>query len=96
MMAVVGAAALAWFLVPFFWRSKRAAVRVLGAVVVALAGAGAVVPFVLNFIPEKPPTAREQAIALVIEPQNLLDALNADIERAVPMRERFRVEPVAR
>jgi hypothetical protein len=62
MMAVVGAAALAWFLVPFFWGSKRAAVRVLGAVVVALAGAGAVVPFVLNFIPEKPPTAREQAI----------------------------------
>jgi hypothetical protein len=62
MMAVVGAAALAWFLVPLFWGSKRAAVRVLGAVVVALAGAGAVVPFVLNFIPEKPPTAREQAI----------------------------------
>ena len=62
MMAVVGAAALAWFLVPFFWRSKLSAVRVLGGVVAILLGAGAVVPFVLNFIPEKPPSAREQAI----------------------------------
>ncbi len=62
MMAVVGAAALAWFLVPFFWRSKQPAVRVLGGVLAILLGAGAVVPFVLNFIPEKPATTREQAI----------------------------------
>ena len=34
----------------------------LGGVAAILLGAGAVVPFVLNFIPEKPATAREQAI----------------------------------
>lgn len=62
MMAVVGAAALGWFLVPLFWRSKHAAVRVVGAVVAVLAGAGAAVPFVLNFIPEAKPTAYEADI----------------------------------
>ena len=54
MMAVVGAAALAWFLVPFFWRSKQLG----GACVGRSAGGrarrrrgGAVRP---DFIPEKP------------------------------------------
>jgi hypothetical protein len=62
MMAVVGAAALAWFLLPLFWQSRIGAVRIAGALVVLLAGAGAAVPFVLNFIPEKPPTPYEKAI----------------------------------
>jgi hypothetical protein len=62
MMALVGSAALIWFLLPLFWRSKQPAVRVAGAVLVALLGAGAIVPFVLNFIPEEKPTAREVAI----------------------------------
>jgi hypothetical protein len=62
MMALVGAAALAWFLVPLFWRSKYSAVRVLGAVAAVLAGAGAAVPFVFNFIPEPKPTTYEAAI----------------------------------
>jgi hypothetical protein len=35
---------------------------VIGAVVVILIGAGAAVPLVLNFIPEKPPTAYEKSI----------------------------------
>lgn len=62
MMAVVGAAALGWFLVPFFWRSKLPPVRVLGAVLVALLGAGAIVPLVLDYIPEKPATERDKSI----------------------------------
>jgi hypothetical protein len=62
MMAAVGAAALVWFLVPLFWHSKYAPARVLGVFVVILAGAGAVVPFALNFVPEDKPTNYERAI----------------------------------
>lgn len=62
MMAVIGAAALVWLLVPFFWRSKLPPVRVLGVVLVALLGAGAIVPLVLDYIPEKPATARDKSI----------------------------------
>jgi len=54
MMAVVGAAALVWVLVPLFWRSQNSIVRVGGAALAAIAGAGAIVPFVLDFIPEAP------------------------------------------
>lgn len=62
MMATIGAAALVWFLLPFFWRSKYPAVRVVGAVVVALLGAGAAIPFALNFVPEPKPTPYQAAI----------------------------------
>jgi hypothetical protein len=62
MMAVVGAAALVWFLVPLFWNSKYSAVRVFGAAAAFIIGAGAAGPFVLNFIPEAKPTAQEAAI----------------------------------
>ena len=62
MMALVGAAALVWFLVPFFWRSKYSVVRVAGAVLIAILGAGAVVPLVFDFIPEPKSTPREIAI----------------------------------
>jgi hypothetical protein len=62
MMALVGAAALVWFLMPFVWRSKYALVRVAGAVLIAILGAGAVVPLVVDFIPEPKTTPREIAI----------------------------------
>ena len=62
MMAVIGAAALAWFLVPMFWNSKLSAVRVVGATAAFIIGAGGIAPLVLDFIPETPPTARDQAI----------------------------------
>lgn len=62
MMSVVGAAALPWFLLPIFWRSERALVRVTGAVLVALLGAGAIVPLVLDFIPQPRPSPRDIAI----------------------------------
>jgi hypothetical protein len=62
MMAVVGGAALVWILMPLAWRSASAAVRVLGAVLIFLVGAGAAVPFVLDFIPEDKPSARDVEI----------------------------------
>ena len=62
LMAVVGSAALMWCLIPIFWRSKHALVRVLGVSVVVLAGAGAAVPFALMFIPAEKPTAYQTAI----------------------------------
>jgi hypothetical protein len=52
MLAAVGAAALAWFVFPLFWRSRYFGVRVAGAVAVVVIGAGAIAPFVLHFIPE--------------------------------------------
>src|SRR6478672_11361318 len=48
MMAVVGGAALVWFLLPRIWNSRTALVRVLGAVGIVLLGAGAAVPLVLD------------------------------------------------
>lgn len=61
MMATVGAGALIWFLVPLAWRMP-ALVRAPAATVAVIVGAGAALPFVFNFIPEPPVTARGQAI----------------------------------
>jgi len=62
MMAVLGAAALIWFLLPLFWNSPNLLMRVLGAALLFIVGAGAVVPFVLNFIPEPKPSAMDLRI----------------------------------
>ena len=62
MMAAVGAAAIIWFLLPRFWTSGSPVVRVLGAVLVVIVGAGAAVPAVLNYIPEPKPSARDLQI----------------------------------
>ena len=62
MMAVVGGAAIMWFLLPLFWKSSNSLILVLGAACVVLLGAGAMVPFVLRFIPEPPATKRDIAI----------------------------------
>jgi hypothetical protein len=62
MMAVVGAAALGWFLIPFAWNSRFSSLRAVGAALVVVVAAGAAVPFVLNFIPDAQPTARDKAI----------------------------------
>jgi hypothetical protein len=62
MMAIVGAAALIWFLLPAVWNSKSSIVRVVGAVAIVIAGAGAAVPFILNFVPEDKPTPQQAAI----------------------------------
>jgi hypothetical protein len=62
MMAVVGAAAIIWFILPKFWTSRSSVVRVLGATLIVIVGAGAAVPVVLNFIPEAKPKARDLRI----------------------------------
>jgi hypothetical protein len=62
MMAVVGCAALIWLVVPLLWNSRNQSVRVAGAALVFIIGAGAAAPFVLDFIPESPPSARDAAI----------------------------------
>jgi hypothetical protein len=62
MMAVIGGAAIIWVLLPRFWNSQSSVMRVLGAVLVVLVGAGAAAPLVLDFIPEPRVTTRDAAI----------------------------------
>jgi hypothetical protein len=62
MLSAVGAAALVWFLFPLFWRSRRPWLGVVGACVAVIVGAGAIVPFILEFVPSKPQTAYEKSI----------------------------------
>ena len=62
MMAVVGGAAIVWILLPRLWGSRSPVLRVFGAVFIFLVGAGAAVPFVLNFIPESKASARDAQI----------------------------------
>jgi hypothetical protein len=62
LMATVGAAALVWFLFPTVWNAKWSPARVLGSVVVVLAGAGAAVPLIVDSIPEEKPTPQQAAI----------------------------------
>jgi hypothetical protein len=62
MMAVVGASAIPWFFLPRFWTSNSPLSRVLGGAFVVIAGAGAIIPMVLNYIPEPTATARDKMI----------------------------------
>ncbi|HEX8840653.1 MAG TPA: AcrB/AcrD/AcrF family protein [Sphingomicrobium sp.] len=62
LMAVVGAAALIWILFPKAWRSSNSVVRVFGAFLIFVIGAGAAIPAVVGLIPEKPSTPRDRQI----------------------------------
>ena len=62
MMATVGCAAMAWTLVPLVWNTRFSALRVIGTMAAVVIGVGAVVPLVLNYIPEPKPTPRDAAI----------------------------------
>jgi hypothetical protein len=62
MMAVVGGAALIWLLLPRFWTSRNFLSVVLGSFLVVAVGGGMLVPILVGFIPEKPPTARDKQI----------------------------------
>jgi len=62
MMAIVGGAAIAWFLLPKVWSSGSSVIRVLGAVAIVIVGAGAATPFVMRFIPEPKPSAQDTQI----------------------------------
>jgi len=62
MLALPGAAAIVWLLVPFVWSSKTSIVKIVGVVAVIVAGLGAAVPLAVNYIPQQKRTAREVAI----------------------------------
>jgi hypothetical protein len=62
MLAVTGAVALVWTLVPIVWSSRLAAVRILGVTAVVVAGLGGAVPWAMNYVPQKKRTAQEAAI----------------------------------
>jgi hypothetical protein len=69
MLAVPGAVALLWALVPLVWKAKWAdlelagvSLRVLATTAAVVAGLGAAVPLIIDQIPEKKPTARDAAI----------------------------------
>ncbi len=62
MLALPGAAAIVWLLVPLVWSSKSSIVKILGVTAVIVAGLGAAVPLAVNYIPQQKRTAREVAI----------------------------------
>jgi len=71
MLAVVGCAAIAWYWLPFVWNYNWPKLKIGGrfydpqpvaAALVVIIGVGAIVPLVVGFIPEAPPTARDKAI----------------------------------
>ena len=62
MMAVIGGAAIIWFLLPRFWTSGSFLKVVLGSFLVVAAGGGMLVPVMVGFIPEPPATARDKQI----------------------------------
>jgi hypothetical protein len=62
MLTLVGCAALIWILAPLAWNSRSSAIRVAGAVLITVVGVGALVPFILGFIPEPKPSKYERAI----------------------------------
>jgi hypothetical protein len=62
MMAAVGGAALIWILLPSAWNSRSSVVRVFGAFLVFVVGAGAAIPAVIDFIPEPKASARDLQI----------------------------------
>jgi hypothetical protein len=63
LLAVVGAVAIVWLLVPVFERSGSMLLRTFGAVAIALIGFGAVTPLAMNFAPVSKVTPREAQIS---------------------------------
>jgi len=62
LMAVVGAVAIIWVLVPVFDRARNVVVRTLGIVAVAIIGLGALVPMAMNFAPGRKLSPRDVQI----------------------------------
>lgn len=59
MLAVTGAVALVWVLVPLFLGSRSALVRTLGVVTVVIIGLGAAVPLLSDYLPGNRQTKRD-------------------------------------
>lgn len=62
MLAVPGAAAIVWLLVPAVATSRHALVRAFGVAAVVIAGLGAAIPLAMNWVPAKKLTAQEIAV----------------------------------
>ena len=62
MLALPGAAALVWLLVPRVWSSNSSIVKIFGVSGVVVAGLGAAVPLAVDYLPQKKRTQREVAI----------------------------------
>jgi hypothetical protein len=62
MMAVIGGAAIIWFLLPRFWGSRNFLSVVFGSFLVVAVGGGMLIPVLVGFIPDKPDTPRDKAI----------------------------------
>jgi hypothetical protein len=62
MMAVIGSAALVWISLPRTWNSSTSSIRIIATTLAVVIGCGAAVPFVVGFIPEPKPTARDAQI----------------------------------
>jgi hypothetical protein len=60
--ATIGAAAIAWILLPILWRSKILPVSVLGTALVAVIAAGAATPMVLSYVPNAAASERDRQI----------------------------------
>jgi hypothetical protein len=59
MLAVPGAVAIVWILVPLFGESKSILLRTAGVFLAAIVGAGAAVPLVTDYLPKEAPSKRE-------------------------------------
>jgi len=62
MLAIPGAVALPWLLVPLLWRTSNWFVRAVGTTAIVVVGCGAAIPFASNYWPQKKRTEREIAI----------------------------------
>ena len=62
MMAVPGAAAVAFILAPMAFKSKHAWLRVPGTVIAVVAGLGALAPLIIGQLPDKPKTAAQKKV----------------------------------
>jgi len=64
MLATVGAATLAWTLLPPLWNSRVSAVRVIGTTAAVIVCAGALVPLILNLVPAEKTTPFQKSIGV--------------------------------
>jgi hypothetical protein len=62
MMAVIGGAAIIWFLLPRFWSGRNFLSVVFGSFLVVAIGGGILVPILVGFIPEPKATPRDKQI----------------------------------
>jgi hypothetical protein len=76
-LALPGTAAFVWLLFPRAMRSRSPVVRVLGTVLVPVAGLGAAVPLILDQIPKEAPTKRETEVGRATQTCNSIVAYKA-------------------